>query len=140
MTDNQREKISPDQEKQRKEINWIIKKATGRGISELIKETWPNNKSKYYSNVIKIPLTPEFVDLIKNTFSVDLSDFLRQNKQGAEANTLTREYLLAENNRLHKKLEEILEKKLEKTEEINDLYRENRKLEKENQELKSKIK
>lgn len=116
MADNQKEKPSPEQENQRKEINRRIKKATGRGITELVEEKWSSNKGKYYDNVIKMPLPLDFVDLIKETFNVDLTEFSRL-KEDVGLNTLSREYLLAENDRLHKMVEQLLLKENKSLEE-----------------------
>jgi hypothetical protein len=116
MADNQRKKqrgiITPEQKKQRKEINNLIYKATGKRITPLAKEKWPTNKSIYYDNVVKMPLPPDFIDLIKETFNVDLSDFSRIKEPETKIvdPTLSHDYLLRENIVLLRKLREYEQK------------------------------
>jgi len=138
MTDNQKKKLSPEQIKQREEIGVFIEKASKRNISELITEHFPKNRGTYYDNVVKIPLKLKFIELIKEKFGVDLNDFLRHKEidskkqsQNLLVNFTPEEVknIILENDRLHQKLEGILEDKLEDKLELLNLMRENKALE-----------
>jgi hypothetical protein len=62
--------------------------------------------------VVKMPLPPDFIDLIKETFNVDLSDFSRIKEPETKIvdPTLSHDYLLRENIVLLRKLREYEQK------------------------------
>jgi hypothetical protein len=108
MPDIQGKNLSEEQKKQREEIAIFIEKATKRNISSLISEHFPKNKGTYYDNVVKIPLKLKFIDIIKEKFGVDLSDFLRTNtkiEESSESIKKENEALKRENELLREMIE-----------------------------------
>ncbi len=72
MADNQKEKLSIEQAKQRDQINFIVENASksGKGITEIMVNL--GKKSYYFRQVVSIPLKQDFISFIKSHFGVDI--------------------------------------------------------------------
>lgn len=124
MADNQQEKI----------IRFL--KGRFKSMDEVSKKM-DMSRANLYIKFKEVPLDEDFVSKAKEKLKIDLSTLsnIETKNESDYKEGLTREYLLLENQRLHSKLEEILEKKnkdkdkiIELMEKINALNEKLRKL------------
>lgn len=80
MSDIEKEKLSPEQEKQRDKINILIENAekSGKGITKIMDSI--GKKSYYFRHVVTIPLKEDFKSFIKSQFNVNIDKELEEKR------------------------------------------------------------
>jgi vacuolar-type H+-ATPase subunit I/STV1 len=117
MADNQKEKLSPEQLKQRNQINFLVEKASksDKGVTKIMIEL--NKKSYYFRQVVSMPLKQEFISFIKSQFGVDIIKELAKINSSSDSGhevSVRISQLERELSETRRKLNDALEKLIEK--------------------------
>jgi len=123
MAENQKEKLSSEQIKQRDQINFILEKASnsGKGITEIMVNL--DKKSYYFRHVVSIPLKQSFISFIKSQFGVDIIRELANINTPQDRNEID---LKAKNDLLEKEISQLRKELAEARKEQIELLKKNK--------------
>jgi hypothetical protein len=121
-----------------------IFKAKSLKINDIVANLFPQGKGSYYNEVDRNPLKKEFIELIKTTYSIDLvkeiEDLNNKERTTFPEEIQLRQKIEALQDRLIKEVDIKNSEKDKAHKEIKKLYERMLELEKENGELKLKLK